>query len=240
MNVNELIELIKNDSFKKESIGTKKEKSIHQFIKYYISSDVRTHEVSLSSKIIDVYVNNTIYEIQTRSFYKLRDKLSVLLPNYKVTICFPIYCDKSIELISDDKSISIRKSPKKEFACKILSELYSLIPFLDNANLSFKLFMFSILEKQTFRINKYKKTVRTPIDKYPLKLYEIINISSYKDIINILPKEILTLPFCADDFKKYTHLSSRNASYALQVLKKVNLIKIVKKDGKKYIYELNN
>lgn len=240
MDVNELIELIKNDSLKKESIGTQKEKSIHQFIKYYLSTNVLTHEVSISGKIVDVFVENAIYEVQTRSFYKLRDKLSVLLNSYKLTICFPIYCDKIINFVDEDGVVTLsRISPKKELPCKILSELYAISSYLTNPNLSLKIFLLSVLELQTTRVNKYKKIKRTPIDKLPLKLYDVIDILSYQDIIKILPSELFSCDFSASDFKKITRLSERNSSYALQVLKKLNLVTLVKKEGRKFIYTLN-
>ena len=79
-----------NSSKTAQSIGTKQEKTLHKFIKYYLTNDITKHEITINKNIVDVLFNNHIYEIQTKSFDKLRNKLSKLLNDYPITIVYPI------------------------------------------------------------------------------------------------------------------------------------------------------
>ena len=79
-----------------QSIGTKQEKTLHQTIKYFLELNESNHEVKIDKKIVDIYKDNEIFEIQTQGFDKLRDKLNTLLPNYSVTVVFPIAHIKKI------------------------------------------------------------------------------------------------------------------------------------------------
>ena len=96
------------------SIGTKQEKTLHQTIKYYLTLDEAKHEISVDKKIVDVLIDDEIFEIQTQGFDKLRTKLDVLLPNHKLTVVYPVPYIKNIYLINEQgEIIKNRKSPKK-------------------------------------------------------------------------------------------------------------------------------
>lgn len=226
---------------RKESIGTQKEKSVHRYIKYLLSSDINNHEYKIENKIVDCFINNNIYEIQTRNFSNLRDKLNKLLDNYKFTICYPFYSIKKVSYVNEDGiTFKSRLSPKKEYPWTILAELYRIVDYLKHSNLSIRLYNLEVLELQKDYINKYKRLRKTPIDKIPIKVIDVFEINNYKDIIKLLPNQLYDISFTQDIFNKYTHFNKRNGSYALQVLKKLNLVNIIGKDNKKYLYSLKN
>ena len=54
METKQIIDLVNNDLSIKESIGTRKEKTIHQFLKYFISNDSKNHEVHIDKNIVDI------------------------------------------------------------------------------------------------------------------------------------------------------------------------------------------
>ena len=54
-----------------KSIGTQKEKTVHQFLKYYICNNSEYHEININRNVVDILIDNHIYEIQTRSFNSL-------------------------------------------------------------------------------------------------------------------------------------------------------------------------
>lgn len=95
-----------------------------------------------------------------------------------------------------------------------------------------------IEEIQATRIDKYKRQKRTPIDKYPIDIVSVVDIS-LDSLKTILPNELLEMSsFSAKDFNSLTKLKGRKASSALQVLKKLDIIEFIGKDNKKYLYRI--
>lgn len=234
-NIETFIENIKTNS-KKESIGTQKEKTIHQFLKYFISSDTTTHEIKIGPHIVDVLKDNHIYEIQTQAFDKMRTKLEFLLCNYHVTIVYPIMSNKTIYKVNDQgEIISVRRSPKKTSPLSIGFELYKIKDYLTNPNLSFKIVLIEGDEYQTTRIDKYKRVKSTRIDQYPKKIIEIIDILKPSDFNVLIPNDLGR--FKINDFKKLSKLGGRKLSSAILAFRHLGIIKLVDKDGKAYVYE---
>jgi len=219
---------------KKESIGTQKEKSIHQFIKYYLSQNIMDHEVNINRYIIDVFINDHIYEIQTRNFNLLRGKLNRLLDKYPFTICYPIYRTKTIYRIDDEGVVEqIRKSPKKECIFSIGDELYKIKQYLINKNLSFKILILDIDEYAKLRITKRHQQRLTPIDKRVKDVVEVIDILSPID----WKKYLIDVPFTKKDFIKEYKVTQKEAGCMLNVLVYLGVIEIVGKDRNAYIYK---
>lgn len=71
-------------------IGTLGEKALHAIVKHYLETDPANHERKLGSFVVDILADGHIYEIQTRQFNKLNAKLAAFLPDYPVTIVYPI------------------------------------------------------------------------------------------------------------------------------------------------------
>ena len=220
-----------------ESIGTQQEKYIHQFIKYLITLDSSNHEIKIDKHIVDVLLDKHIYEIQTSNFAKLKNKVSSLLENYQVTIVYPILCEKILYKVQEDGSVlGPRKSPKPDTVYKLFSELYAIQDLLGNKNLSFKLILLSVDYYQKERLNRYKQVRYSHIDSRINKIRGIIDINNATELgelINIQGE------FDRHQFEKESKLTGRKASSALVVLKNLELIKVNRKDGKKYIYQNN-
>ena len=168
MNTNKILELVHNDESIKESIGTKQEKTVHQFLKYYICNNSEYHEININRNVVDVLIDDHIYEIQTRSFNSLRSKLDKLLDNYQITIVYPLCIKKMLYKVDESgEIIQIRKSPKKLHPLSIGYELYKIKNYLKHPNLSFKIVLLDVNEFNTNRINRRKQTRLTRIDQYP-------------------------------------------------------------------------
>ena len=231
---NEVFEIINKD-FIKESIGTQKEKTVHQFLKYYICNDPTFHEIKLGNHIVDIFIDNHVYEIQTQGFDKLRNKLDYLLNLYPVTIVYPIIVDKTIYKVDNDGVISNgRKSPKKISPLSIGFELYKIKDYLLNTNLTFKLVLLKGDEYQTTRLDRYKRERSTRIDQYPKDIIEIIDIHSCHEFNKLIPDLGL---FTAKDFSKVSKLSGRKLSSALLAFRHLGVIEITGKNGKAYVYK---
>lgn len=231
----ETIEIALKENTPSKSIGTEQEKYIHQFLKYLITTDPNNHEIKINNHIVDVKLDQHIYEIQTANFGKLKNKVASLLDNYQVTIVYPILYEKMLYKVSEDGAISgPRKSPKPDTVYKLFSELYQIQELLENKNLSFKLVLFSVCYYQKERINKYKQIRLSHIDSRINEILDIIDINSCQEL-----DRLVTIPgeFDRHQFEKHAKLSGRNASGALVVLKNLKLITVIRKEGKKYIYK---
>lgn len=217
-----------------QSIGTKQEKTLHKFIKYYLTDDISKHEITINRNIIDVFLNNHIYEIQTKSFDKLRVKLSKLLDDYPITIIYPICLNKTIYKVNDQgEIISIRKSPKKTHPLNICFELYKISDYLNHPNLTYKIMLFEGNEFVKERISKRKQIRNTPIDFIPTKIINTIDLNNPDDFKNLLEIDL----FSSKDFKKYTHLSLKKVGMALLALRKLGVIEIDHKIKNSHIYK---
>lgn len=220
-----------------QSIGTKQEKTLHQTIKYYLTLDESLHEIKLENKIVDIYKDGEIFEIQTQGFDKMRDKLSTLLPLYNLTIVFPIAHVKTIHSVNNlGEVVQTRKSPKKQSPFEIFKELYKIKQYLNHPNLHFKIIMFlsdeirDIVPKKHARSKGYVRN-----DQIVTDIVKEYNVYTKEDF-NILLDE-LNLPneFTTADIRKLTKTSVKTSGLVLNILLYLG---IVEKIGNKNRYIL--
>ena len=96
-------------------IGTLSEKTVHAILKNYYEPDEDRQEIPIDNYVADIYSEGEIIEIQTRQFNKMRDKLDAFLPQFPVTIVYPIPREKWIIWIDEESGelSKKRKSPAK-------------------------------------------------------------------------------------------------------------------------------
>lgn len=219
-------------------IGTLGEKTVHSILKKYYSPNPENHEVKIGSFVADIYNEDGIIEIQTRSFNRLRRKLSFFLQIAPVTIVYPVHNIKWIRWVNPQTGeISPpRKSPKPGTPYLIFSELYRIKDFLLNPNLRFKIVMMNLEE---YRLldgwSKDKKKGSSRCDRIPTELVNEISISNPNDYRQLIPKQ-LPPEFTSMDFKKASGLSRSNAQIALNILLYVGVIDRIGRKGKAYLY----
>lgn len=236
----EACDIVLDDVKLSDGIGTLSEKTVHAVLKYFYCPDKSCHEKRICRYIADIYTGSEIIEIQTRNFNKLTKKLEAYLPEHKVCVVYPLAHDKWLRWVNPETGeISPkRKCPKRSNPYNILRELYSIRDYLKAPNLSFQIVL---LDMEEYRLldgySKDKKKGATKCDCFPLELVDKIvlsDLASYKYFIpDKLPKN-----FCAEDYKKLSHLTQRNTWYALQVLISLGFIKQTDKLGKKFIYTI--
>ena len=133
------------DAINQNSIGLLNQKNLHGIIKFMICDDVLCHEVKVDGKVIDVFVDDTVYEIQSAQFRLLRDKITKFTEQYPMKIIFPIVVKKQIQWLDQEKGIqSKRVSPKKGKLHDVLRELYQIRDCLNNDNLSIECYFFDV------------------------------------------------------------------------------------------------
>lgn len=217
------------------SIGTKQERTLHQYLKYYFCPDTNKHEQKCGDYIVDILDDNEVIEIQTSSFNVMRNKLEYLLDKYSVTIVYPIINNKMIFNLNDHgELINVKKSPKKEHPLKIGKELYKINNFLNHPNLKFICVVVDVDEYRIPYINRYKQLKMTRINQIPKTLVNIYELKKQDDYKALIPFDN---EFDAATFRKKLKLSLRDASNTLIALRTVNAIEVIRIDGKKYIYK---
>ena len=220
------------------SIGERKEHSLHRIIKYMIDPTSLNHEKKISNKIVDICIDNKIYEIQTKAFHNLRKKLDVLLDNYEVTIIYSCIIHKTIIKFDENGEVLfIRKSPKKGKVIEFLHELYNIKQYILHPNLKFKLLCFDIEEyQQQIKPTFKNKRGKIRVDQVPNKLIDVIDISNIDDFLKIIPA--FNKRFTYKDFVKVSKVSKKKSSFIFSLIKYLNIYVQVDKIGNQYIYEM--
>lgn len=219
-------------------IGTLSEKTVHSVLKNYYEINDLYHEIKIDGYVADICNGDEIIEIQTRSFDRLRKKLSVFLDRYPVTIVYPIPYVKWIRWINPQTGeISApRKSPKKGSPYSIFPELYKIKNYLNMPNLRFKIVLINMEEYRYLDgWSKDKKKGSTRCDRIPIDLVEEVNIYDPNDYKLLIP-ESLGEEFTSSDYKKASGLSMGASTIAVNILNYVGSIRRVGKKGRSYLY----
>ena len=215
-------------------IGTYGEKSLHRDIKWRLEPSGAFHEAPVGKYIVDIKTETGITEIQTQSFYKLRQKLSALLADNIVTLVYPLAREKLIQWADRDSGeiISSRRSPRRGNFYTAFRELYQIKPLLTNKNLIVRIMLMDVSERR-YTGDKRKRYYKADTDIRSL-CGELI-ITGAKDYLRLIPPE-LKERFSSRDYAEATGLNTQNACVALNVLHHVGAVERDGKSGRFYLY----
>ena len=222
-------------------IGTLSEKSIHSEIKNYLEPNKEYQEVKVGNYIADIKRYNEIFEVQTQQFKNLISKLNYYIKNgYNITIVYPLIQEKYINWIDpiSTEIVERRKSSYKRYIQDIFKELYWIKDYIVKEQIKLKIITLTAEEYKYLdgygQNNKYKAT---KIDKVPSKIINEINIQSVNDFKIFLP-DTLPKEFTSKDFQKYTKSRSKYLGSGLKILREIGVIKVIRKQGNAYVYEI--
>lgn len=225
----------------REGIGTLSERALHRILKLSVEPDETCHEIKVLGSVADILNADGITEIQTRAFERLVPKLRKFLPEYPVTVIYPIARQKRLHWMDPETGeISPpRKSPKKGRPSDAFFELYKIREFLSHENLRLKL-VFLDMEEYKYR-NGYgrdRKKGAARIERIPTSLGETVSLASREDYRIFLP-EMLGEEFIAKQYAKVIGQKPRYAYLGIRILKDcVGLISHVRTEGREYIYKI--
>lgn len=225
----------------RHGIGTLSEKTVHAVLKNLYEPDEDCHEVPIEKFVADIYTNNEIIEIQTRSFNKMREKLSCFLQQYPVTVIYPIPYQKWLIWIDEETGefSEPRKSPVKGTEYTAFIELYKIKMFLKHENIHFRLLL---LDMEEYRLlngwSKDKKKGSHRFDRIPLHLIREVSIECKEDYMQFVPAE-LEGGFTVKDFAKTAHIKASLAGVTLNILHEVGTVEKVGKKGNAWIYNVS-
>ena len=223
-----------------KGIGTLSEKTLHAVLKLYYEPDEDKHEVAMSGYYADVYNDKGIIEIQTRQLNKLRDKLSVFLQDYHVTVVYPLPFNKWLSWVNPDNGEvqGRRKSPRHFTEYDAFYELYKIKSYLKNPNLSINLVLMDMEEYKLLNGWSYdKKRGSTRYDRVPVGIRRIVKFDRIEDYMQLVPAD-LKKDFTVKDFAMAAGVSVEASRYTLNIL---NYLEIVKRTGRVkngYVYNV--
>lgn len=234
-------DLVSGKSIGLQGIGTMQEKSVHAVLKHYFEPDSKYHETAIGGFVADICKEGEIIEIQSKSFYVMKHKLSEFLKEYEVTIVYPVALTKYLIWI-DPQSGQVqptRKSSKKGHIYQLVPELYSIREFLSHPNLHFHI---CFIEMEEYKLldgyGKNKKVKATKTDRFPTKLLGEFRINTTGDLLTLLP-EGLPDNFTSEDLKMASGCMIDEARILLTLLYRENLIERCGKQGRYYQYKIN-
>lgn len=219
-------------------IGTLAEKTIHAVLKAYYAPDSSCCERKVSGFVADICDNQEIIEIQTRNFGALRRKLNVFLPNYHVTIVYPVAHKKWLRWINPESGeISPRrKSPKTGTPYAVFQELFWIKEYLTDPHLHLKIVLLDVEEYRVldgWSMDKKKGSTRN--DGIPVALEQEVIIQKAEDYSYFIPKA-LPEEFTVKEYRQATGLSLKTAGDAVNVLKYLKVIQQSGKQGRAFVY----
>ena len=223
-----------------KGIGTLSEKTLHAVLKLYYEPDEDKHEVAMSGYYADIYNDKGIIEIQTRQLNKLRDKLSVFLQDYHVTVVYPLPFNKWLSWVNPDNGEvqGRRKSPRHFTEYDAFYELYKIKRYLKNPNLSINLVLMDMEEYKLLNGWSYdKKRGSTRYDRVPVGIRRIVKFDRIEDYMQLVPAD-LKEDFTVKDFAMAAGVSVEASRYTLNIL---NYLEIVKRTGRVkngYVYNV--
>lgn len=232
-----------------EGIGTQSEKLVHAALKYYLEPDENCHEVRIRgtkedgssySHVADIFQKERghIYEIQTRSFDRLRTKLSDFLLDYQVTVVFPIPHVKYISWVDPEtgETSEPRRSPRRGLYSDILPEIYYLPDIQMHERLEFLAVLLDLTEfKYLDGWSRDRKSGSHRMERLPVAVAGMKVLNRPEDYSSLLPED-LPDPFFRAELLKALKLSGRKGSGAVTVLQRAGAIERIGQIDRKYIY----
>lgn len=218
-------------------IGTYSEKTLHHILKYYFDPSGEYHEKKIGRYTADIAFEDRIIEIQTRQFFRMKNKLDAFLSLCPTTIVYPVAREKTLIWVDPEtgEETAPRKCPRRPAEYEVFPELYSIREFLKNEKLSIAVLSLALVEKRLrcgYARDGKRGSVR--LERYPTALLDEIWLRAPADYRRFLPdKETFT----SREFGGALKISKKREQTAVSVLRHMGLIVPVGKTGNAIIYQ---
>ncbi len=207
----------------------------------YYAPNPDYHEVKIGPFVADICIDGELFEVQTRNFHKMREKLSYFLQEYDVTIIYPVAHTKWLSWLDMETGelSPKRKSPKTGTLYQIVPELYRIKMFINNPKLHFIISLIDVEETRYLNgWSKNKKKGSSRMDGIPVGIFDEIRIDTLSDYNKFLP-DILPESFTSGDLGKAAKISQKTASTLLNILFEIKIVERIGKKGRSYLYQKN-
>ena len=219
-------------------IGLINESNLHSALKQEYSGTDTVHESLIDGYVVDVVQNDTVIEIQTGSFTKIRSKISNLLPRYRVKLVYPIAIEKTI-VVHDSKMKNIlykRKSPKKGELIDISNEIMHIPDLITHPNFCLEVLFTKEEEiRSADGRGSWRRKGISILDRKLLDIVKRVSFDHYRDYLMLLPDSLpstFTNRQLSDLMKKPVN-KIRKLTYSL---KKIGLLEVTGKKGNAHLF----
>jgi len=221
------------------SIGTLRESSFHNALKYWYKEPGDKIEEPIDNYIIDIVRGNLLIEIQTGNFSSIRKKLEKLTESYEVRLVYPIVRDKLIVKmdVGGNKVISMRNSPIHGTYYDIFEELIRIPHLVPKWNFSIEVMLLQIEE---IRKNDNKGSWRRKdMSIYNRKLVKVLERKQFFtpiDFLMLKPNSLRT-PYTNIELAHSLNKPLRLAQKMSYCLRKMEIVKIAGKKGRSFLFD---
>jgi len=222
-------------------IGTLKEKSLHAELKSWFKMPGDKVETTIDGYIIDIVRGELLIEIQTQNFSSIRKKLEFLLKSHRVRLIYPIIQKKWI-ICLDQNSAHLTKrrlSPKHNSFANLFEELVWIPNIILNPNLTIEALVVHVEE---LRFNDGKGSWRRKgwsiVDRKLVNIVDQKRFHDPEDFLTLIPKS-LKMPFTNLELSKALQKPIGLARKMTYCLRKIDILKVIGKKGKAFLFDLN-
>jgi hypothetical protein len=231
-------QLLSKENHSASIIGMLNEKHLHAAVKAWYSKPGDRLEVDCDGYVIDIQRNDLVIEIQTRSFSKIRQKITILADRHPLRLVYPIPHEKWI--IKTDqhgkKTVSRRKSPKHGTYEDLFEELVSFPSLIKNPNFTLEILL---IEEEEIRIHDPHRAWRRrgwiTRERRLLDVIEKRRFNNPKELMALFPQSIHG-EFTTSDLAVAIQKSTRLARKMAYCLKEMGAILPVGKRGNAILY----
>jgi len=226
-----------NEETRQNGIGTLRESSLHAALKQRLQRPGDQCEVNVDGCLVDLVRGETLVEIQTGSFHRIRPKLARLLDNHALQLVYPITLNKWIvRFDAEGKQVSRRKSPRHGQWLDVFAELVYIPDWLAHPN--FRLTLLQIEEEEIWRDDgqgSWRRKYWSKADRRLLQVLEGYTLERAGDYLDLLPPD-LAEPFTTRELREAAGCRARLAQQAAYTLFRANLLERVGRRGRAHLY----
>ena len=213
---------------------------MHSALKHLYSNTNAEHESNIDGFIVDIVHNNSIIEIQTGSFTKIRAKLSTLLSHYKVKLVYPIAFEKTL-IVYDSKKENIlykRRSPKKGELIDIVDEIIHIPKLIIHPNFSLEVLFTKEEEiRSADGEGSWRRKGISILDRQLLDIIKRIKFNHVQDYIMLLPNNVPS-SFTNMDLSRIMSKPLKKVQKLTYSLKQMSLLRVIGKQGNAQVFKI--
>ena len=218
-------------------ISTYNESDLHDALKEYFRGTDGITEASIKGYSVDVLRDGRIYEIQTASFGALKQKLSMLAPDWPISVVYPIPEVKWIIRIDEDGGvISRRRSPKKGSGYEVFKELVYLAPLLPDPAITIVLAFVDVEEERRQDGKGSWRRKGDSVVSRKLLSFRTTQTLSDPEEYRLFLRLSESSPFTTADIRKNLSVSASLASRIAYFLKTTGMAEFIGKTGRMHLY----